>query len=55
MSEVVINKIEVRHVFKGFGGRDKEVMALIREGRTKDEVLAATGCVIGINDLSLSI
>ena len=55
MSEVVINKIEVRHVFKVFGGRDKEVMALIREGRTKDEVLAATGCVIGINDLSLSI
>ena len=55
MNEKAINKIEVRNVFKVFGNREKEVMALIREGRTKDEVLARTGCVIGINDLSLSI
>ena len=55
MSEIALNKIEVRNVFKVFGNREKEVLALIREGRSKDEVLARTGCVIGINDLSLSI
>lgn len=55
MSEVVVNKIEVRNVFKVFGSREKEVMALIRDGKSKDEVLAKTGCVVGINDLSLSI
>lgn len=55
MSEVAINKIEVRNVFKVFGHREKEVLALIREGHSKDQVLAKTGCVIGINDLSLSI
>ena len=55
MSEVAINKIEVRNVFKVFGNREKEVLALIRDGKSKDEVLARTGCVIGINDLSLSI
>ena len=55
MSEVAINKIEVRNVFKVFGNREKDVLALIRDGKSKDEVLARTGCVIGINDLSLSI
>lgn len=55
MSEVVVNKIDVRNVFKVFGSREKEVMALIRDGKSKDEVLAKTGCVVGINDLSLSI
>ena len=55
MSEVVVNKIDVRNVFKVFGNREQEVMALIRDGKSKDEVLAQTGCVVGINDLSLSI
>ncbi|KVV06150.1 MULTISPECIES: glycine betaine/L-proline ABC transporter ATP-binding protein [unclassified Pseudomonas] len=55
MTDVTINKIEVRNVFKVFGNREKDVLALIREGKSKEEVLAKTGCVIGINDLSLSI
>ena len=55
MSDVVINKIEVRNVFKVFGTREKEALALIKAGRSKDEVLAETGSVVGINDLSLSI
>ena len=55
MSEVAINKIEVRNVFKIFGKQEKEVLALIRDGKSKEQVLAKTGCVIGINDLSLSI
>lgn len=55
MSAVTESKIEVRHVFKVFGNREKEVLALIRAGKSKDQVLAETGCVVGINDLSLSI
>ena len=50
-----MNKIEVRHVFKVFGKREKEVLALLRAGMSKEQVLADTGCVVGINDLSLSI
>ncbi|MGK9617099.1 ATP-binding cassette domain-containing protein, partial [Salmonella enterica subsp. enterica] len=30
-------------------------MALVGQGKTKDQVLAETGCVVGVNDLSLSI
>ena len=55
MSLAGVNKIEVRHVFKVFGKREKEVLALLRAGMSKDQVLAETGCVVGINDLSLSI
>ena len=55
MSDVAISKIEVRNVFKVFGNRQKDVLALINQGKNKEQVLAQTGCVIGINDLSLSI
>ena len=55
MSELAINKIEVRNVFKVFGNREKEVLALIHQGKNKEQVLTETGCVVGINDLSLSI
>ncbi|NMY76385.1 MULTISPECIES: glycine betaine/L-proline ABC transporter ATP-binding protein [Pseudomonas] len=55
MSLAGVNKIEVRHVFKVFGKREKEVLALLRAGMSKEQVLAETGCVVGINDLSLSI
>lgn len=50
-----VNKIEVRNVFKVFGNREKDVLAMIRAGKSKEQVLAETGCVVGINDLSLSI
>ena len=55
MTPVALDKIEVRNVFKVFGSREKEVMTLLREGLKKEQVLAQTGCVVGVNDLSLSI
>lgn len=50
-----VSKIEVKNVFKIFGAREQEALALIGQGQTKDQVLAQTGCVVGVNDLSLSI
>jgi glycine betaine/proline transport system ATP-binding protein len=50
-----VSKIEVKNVFKIFGNRAKDALALIGQGKTKDQVLAETGCVVGVNDLSLSI
>lgn len=55
MSGTQMNKIEVRNVFKIFGSREKDALAMIKQGRSKDQVLADTGCVVGVNDLSLSI
>jgi len=50
-----VSKIEVKNVFKIFGARSKDALAMVGQGKTKDQVLAETGCVVGVNDLSLSI
>ncbi|MGY4525288.1 quaternary amine ABC transporter ATP-binding protein [Pseudomonas sp. UBA4617] len=55
MSMQPISKIEVKNVFKIFGDRADEALQLIRNNHGKDQVLAQTGCVVGVNDLSLSI
>lgn len=55
MSSAAVSKIEVRNVFKIFGNRPSDALAMIRQGQSKDQVLAQTGCVVGVNDLSLSI
>ena len=55
MSGAQVSKIVVKNVFKVFGERADDAMRLIREHQSKDQVLAQTGCVVGINDLSLSI
>jgi glycine betaine/proline transport system ATP-binding protein len=50
-----VSKIEVKNVFKIFGNRADEALQLIQQKRSKEQVLAETGCVVGVNDLSLSI
>ena len=50
-----VSKIVIKHVFKIFGARPDAALAMIQQGQSKDQVLAATGCVVGVNDLSLSI
>jgi len=55
MSTQALNKIEVKNVFKIFGERSAEALKLIGESHSKEQVLAKTGCVVGVNDLSLSI
>ncbi len=49
------DKIVVRNVFKIFGNRYKDALEMVRHNSSKDEVLEKTGCVVGVNDLSLSI
>ncbi len=51
----ILAKIEIRGVYKIFGPRPDTVMALVRDGRSKDEILAETGHVLGLRDVSLSI
>ncbi len=55
MMRVEPNKIVVRNVYKIFGNRAEEALAMVRQNQSKDQVLAQTGCVVGVNDLSLSI
>ena len=48
-------KIVVKNVYKIFGNRAKDALAMVQNNQSKDQVLAQTGCVVGVNDLSLSI
>jgi glycine betaine/proline transport system ATP-binding protein len=50
-----VSRIEVVHVYKLFGRRTDAALAMLRGGSNKAEVLEKTGCVVAINDLSLTI
>ncbi|MGF6242952.1 MULTISPECIES: quaternary amine ABC transporter ATP-binding protein [Paraburkholderia] len=49
--------IEVRHVYKLFGPETghARVLDLLKSGKGKADVLAQTGCNVGLNDVSLNI
>ena len=49
MSEAVINKIEVRNVFKVFGKREKEALAMIKENGVTGGGLPAYGTAVLVN------
>lgn len=48
-------KIRLRNVFKVFGERPEKALELLRSGKSKSEIHAATGCAIGVNDASFDI
>ncbi|TWI55613.1 glycine betaine/proline transport system ATP-binding protein [Pseudomonas duriflava] len=48
-------KIVVDNVYKIFGRKEDIALALLKQGLSKDDVLAQTGCVVGVNGLSLAI
>ena len=50
-----MSMIEVRNVTKIFGENPAEALRLLREGAAKDEILAKTGCTVGLRDVSLEI
>lgn len=50
-----MSKIEVKNIFKVFGPRPAQWMDDVRSGITKDELLARSGHVLGLRDITLSI
>ncbi|MDA7415957.1 glycine betaine/L-proline ABC transporter ATP-binding protein ProV [Xenophilus arseniciresistens] len=47
--------IQIDHVFKVFGDEPKAALALVRQGRSKQEILAETGQSIGVFDANFHI
>ena len=47
--------IEVRHLYKIFGPRPREVLAQVEAGTGKDEILSRTGHTVGLHDVNLSV
>lgn len=48
-------KISIRNVFKVFGERPEKALELLKAGKTKSEIHAATGCTIAVNNASFDI
>ncbi|WP_226038252.1 quaternary amine ABC transporter ATP-binding protein [Aquibacillus saliphilus] len=49
------NKIKIDHVSKIFGPKPKTIAPMIKEGKSKDEILAETGHTVGVYDASMEI
>ena len=47
--------LEVRHLWKVFGPHPDRAIELARSGSTRSEVLAATGCTIGVRDVGFQV
>ena len=47
--------ILIDHVFKVFGDDPEQALALVRQGRSKEDILAKTGQSIGVFDASFEI
>jgi glycine betaine/proline transport system ATP-binding protein len=47
-------KIRVENLYKIFGINPRRVFPLLKEGKSKEEILEKTGCVVAINDVSFS-
>ena len=48
-------KIEINNVYKIFGNTPSEVLPMVKEGATKEEVLENTGHTVGLDNVSISI
>ena len=51
----MIEKIVVKNLVKIFGSHPQKGLAMLQEGRSKDEILKETGFTVGINDVSFSV
>ncbi|RWR26416.1 ATP-binding cassette domain-containing protein [Sinirhodobacter populi] len=49
------HRLTVEKIYKIFGHAPQQALARLREGGSKQSVLAASGHVVGLNDVSLSI
>ena len=48
-------RIVLEHVSKIFGDKPERALALLKSGAGKDQLLAETGCSVGVDDVSMTI
>jgi len=48
-------KLAVSHVYKVFGNNPSAALNLLRQGRSKQEILAETGATVGVQDASFQV
>lgn len=47
--------LEIRNLWKVFGSRPDQAIEQAEQGRSRDEILAATGCTVAVRDVSFEV
>ena len=50
-----MSKIEVNNIYKIFGPKPEQVLPMVKDGATKEQVMEETGHTVGLDNVSLSI
>ena len=48
-------KIEIKNVYKIFGDKPSEVLPMVKDGATKEEILEKTGHTVGLDNVSINV
>ena len=48
-------KLAIKNLYKIFGDRPDDALRMLGEGRSKDEILSATGSTVGVQDVNFEI
>lgn len=52
---IIVNKLRVENLTKIFGKNEQEALTLMNQGKSKEEILAATGATLGVNQASFDV
>jgi glycine betaine/proline transport system ATP-binding protein len=50
-----MSKIEIKNIYKIFGSNPEQVLPMVKDGASKEQVMEETGHTIGLDNVSLSI
>ena len=48
-------KVEIKHLTKIFGKRPKAALKMVKQHKSKDEIVEKTGSTVGVYDINMSI
>ena len=51
----IMSKIEINNIYKIFGPNPQQVMPMVKDGASKEQVMEDTGHTVGLDNVSLSI
>ncbi|MDN6409183.1 MAG: glycine betaine/L-proline ABC transporter ATP-binding protein, partial [Tetragenococcus halophilus] len=46
-----MSKVRVEHLTKVFGRRTQQALDLVKEGKSKQDILKETGATVGVHDV----
>ena len=50
-----LNKLEVKHLTKIFGKRQKQALEMVQQAKSKTEILEKTGATVGVYDVNFEV